>query len=129
MFTVYFSITNASIIEPAFANVGSGSTGSGAILPRVITQSSATSSNFKNITMHRSVVRDGLSKMELEEKITIQPGQTWIFKPDGYHLMLRQATARVKIEKSFPLEMKFQSGKQVTAACKSMRHLPENLLK
>ncbi len=118
MFTAYFSITNASIVEPAFANIGSGSTGSGANLARV----TITSSNFKNTTMHRSVVRDGLSKIEPVEKKTIQPGQTRACKRGCYRLILMQPSAWDKIGKSTPLRMKLQSGRKATVTCKARRH-------
>ena len=116
MFAGYFTITNSATKPDAT------SPGLGANTPRAIILSSVTSPYFKKITIHRSVVRNGMAEMVQVKKFTIQTGQTQIFEPGGFHLMLMQPTVKVKTGKFFPIKMKFQSGKEVTVIFKVRRH-------
>ncbi len=120
MFTGYFSITS-SASSPA-SSPGSTSPGSGTNSARAVTLASVTSPYFKKITMHRPVVRNGVAETERVKNFTIQPGQTRVYESGGFHLMLMQATVKVKIGKALPIKIKFQSGKEKTVVFKVRRH-------
>ncbi len=55
---------------------------------QAITIKSFSSPDFKRIELHKTVVAEGMVKMEEVRKLSIEPGQYVEFKPGGYHLML-----------------------------------------
>ena len=47
-----------------------------------------SSPQFADVSLHRTVLENGLAKMREAPSHTIEPGQQLIMKPGGYHLML-----------------------------------------
>lgn len=55
---------------------------------QAVTIKGFSSADFSRIEFHKTVVADGMVKMEEIKSLTIQPGERIEFKPGGYHLML-----------------------------------------
>jgi hypothetical protein len=47
-----------------------------------------TSDEFADVSMHRTLLADGISKMQPLPGLVVGPGQQAIFKPGGDHIML-----------------------------------------
>jgi len=48
----------------------------------------AESEAFRSVSLHRTVERDGLSRMEPAGELVLAPGEVLRFEPGGLHLML-----------------------------------------
>lgn len=46
------------------------------------------SANFGAVSLHRTIVRDGVSRMEAVNDAAIEPGDELVLEPGGLHLML-----------------------------------------
>jgi len=51
--------------------------------------SKVTSPDFKSVTMHESVLEDGISRMYELQEVVILPGRSVTLEPGGMHLMIR----------------------------------------
>jgi copper(I)-binding protein len=43
---------------------------------------------FDDVTLHRTVIEDGVSRMREVETMSLAPGEALVMEPGGYHLML-----------------------------------------
>lgn len=50
---------------------------------------------FKAVETHRTISKDGVSKMEKIDVVTIKPGESFVMQPGGNHIMLFDATKKV----------------------------------
>lgn len=48
----------------------------------------ASSPGFETVTIHRTIVKDGMAGMEHARHIELSPNASLLFAPGGYHLML-----------------------------------------
>jgi copper(I)-binding protein len=48
----------------------------------------ASSSGFETVMIHRTIVKDGMARMEHAPQIELSPNASLLFAPGGYHLML-----------------------------------------
>ena len=55
------------------------------------------SPDFARVELHKTIVADGMVKMEEVKQLTIEAGDTVEFKPGGYHLMLFNPRKKLKI--------------------------------
>lgn len=62
--------------------------------PMLIT--AAQSEQFAKVEFHRSVQSDGITLMVKHQTLTIDPGNTLILKPGGFHLMLMEPKYSLK---------------------------------
>ncbi len=63
--------------------------------------SRVSSPDFASVSMHESVLEDGISRMYELQEVVILPGQSVTFEPGGKHLMIRHAIetpARVTLQ-------------------------------
>lgn len=49
---------------------------------------SFASDQFADVSLHRTIVEDGISRMRAVESLSLEPGQTVLLEPGGLHLML-----------------------------------------
>ncbi|HUW29327.1 MAG TPA: copper chaperone PCu(A)C [Sulfuriferula sp.] len=70
----------------------------------------ASSAAFKMVHMHRSLEHGGTSSMVPVGRREIKPGATVHFSPGGYHLMLMQAAAPLKVGEKVPVALQFAGG-------------------
>jgi copper(I)-binding protein len=67
----------------------------------------AASSAFSDVSIHRTVVVDGVSKMRSASPLAIAPGETVSFTPGGLHLMLMGPTAALQAGDVVQIELEF----------------------
>jgi copper(I)-binding protein len=68
---------------------------------------SAGSSVADKVEVHEHVHLDGLMKMQQVELLTIAPGETVVFEPGGYHLMMFGLKQSLVAGERFPLTLEF----------------------
>ena len=75
-----------------------------------LTIESISSTNFGNIQMHETVIRDGVARMQALPAVIIEPGSSLEFAAGGKHLMLMQPTADTAVGANITLEIRYDSG-------------------
>ncbi len=73
-----------------------------------------SSSAFRSVSLHETVVEDGVSKMQEVESLTLAPGETVELAPGGYHLMLMAPRASISPGRNIPVEMTAADGRTFT---------------
>lgn len=73
----------------------------------------ARSDAFGDVSIHRSVVEDGISKMRPAGALEIAPGESLIFEPGGLHLMLMSPRADVSVGRRVPIWLCFEDGDDI----------------
>lgn len=81
--------------------------------PIVVT--GATSAAFGDVSMHASVVEDGVAKMRPLPSLNIAPGATETFEPGGRHLMLMQPAAAMPTGAKATIALTVEGGGEVAA--------------
>jgi len=76
----------------------------------------ASSREYSEISLHRSVTRDGVAAMEPVTQIVIPPHQSLRFAAGGYHLMLSQPTRAILPGDQVHIEFHFSDGSSAEAA-------------
>ncbi|MGA9854915.1 MAG: copper chaperone PCu(A)C [Gammaproteobacteria bacterium] len=75
----------------------------------------ASSPEFSDVQLHRSVVHDGMDEMLHLDAITIEAGKTLDFAPGGYHLMLFGRKHPLQTGQRIPVTLRFSDGSEYTA--------------
>ncbi len=126
-----YKVGNLMISDPwARASAGPVKTGAayigkisnhGSSMDRLI---GATSPTAKRVTVHNSIIENGIAKMRHVKTMDIHPGHAASLKPGGYHIMLMGLKAPLKAGSSFPLTLEFEkAGKiEVTVDVKKIGH-------
>ncbi len=65
---------------------------------------------YSKVTMHKSVTKNGMANMEAIQSIAIGPGQDFEFAPGGYHLMLMQRSAPLKVGDTVTIILELAGG-------------------
>jgi len=68
----------------------------------------AKSSISKITQLHKTITKNGMMKMVRVRKFVIKPGQTFILKPGGYHIMLIDLKHPLKKGEKVTLWLKFK---------------------
>ncbi len=69
-----------------------------------------TSTDYERVEIHRSIVSNGIAKMELQNSVNIPENSRLIFSPGDYHLMLYQAIKPLKAGELVSLLLHFEDG-------------------
>ena len=72
---------------------------------------SFTSPFFRDVSLHRTEVVDGVNKMREVENLVIAPGESLELAPGGYHLMLMLPSQSIVQNQVVPLEMHTADGR------------------
>ena len=72
-------------------------------------------------SLHESKVEKGIMKMRALEAVTLAPGQTVEFKPNGEHVMLTGLKQPLKQGDTFPLTLKFEKAGEIAVTVKVER--------
>lgn len=75
----------------------------------------ASSPDFAHTMMHRTVTSGTTSRMEGVERVTVPAHGELRFAPGGYHLMLMQPTAGVKVGGEVTVALTFSGGRTLSA--------------
>lgn len=73
----------------------------------------ASSSDFANVMLHRTIVDNGMAKMIHQTAITIPAKGEVVFEPNGYHVMLMGPTRVLKAGDKVEISLKFKDGEVV----------------
>lgn len=65
--------------------------------------------------VHQTTTNDhGVSRMNMVERIEIEPGETRALEPGGAHVMLMKLLRPMKEDESFSIELRFESGEAIS---------------
>lgn len=78
-----------------------------------ITLTGVSSPAFESVMLHRSVEKDGQSRMQPVKSLVLQPGHAAHFAPGGYHLMLMHRKGHLDIGQSVPITFQFSDGHKI----------------
>jgi len=81
-------------------------------VPRVL--SGASCEDFGNVMLHRTVMQSGLAKMVPQKGILIPAGESLLFEPNGYHLMLMKPERLLKAGDRVAISLEFKNGESIT---------------
>ena len=70
----------------------------------------ASSSVFDSVTVHRTIVKDGMARMVHASQIELGPNASLIFAPGGFHLMLMNPKRTLRPGDPVVINMEFRSG-------------------
>lgn len=77
----------------------------------------ASSADYGHVMMHQTTESDGVSRMSEVHEITLQPGQTFEFRPGGHHLMLEEPRAGLKVGDTIQVVFETREGQRFNASC------------
>lgn len=72
---------------------------------------SASSPVAKKVEIHNHVNDKGVMRMREVAKIDVAAGQSVSLQPGGYHLMLMGLKQPLQLKQTFPVSLKYQSGR------------------
>jgi periplasmic copper chaperone A len=70
----------------------------------------ASSSGFESVTIHRTIVKDGMAGMVHPSQIELAPNVSLIFAPGGYHLMLMNPKQTLRAGDHVVINLEFRGG-------------------
>ena len=70
----------------------------------------ASSSGFETVTIHRTIVKDGMAGMVHAPQIELTPNASLIFMPGGYHLMLMNPKRILRAGDPVVINLEFRGG-------------------
>ncbi|MGB0134247.1 copper chaperone PCu(A)C [Dokdonella sp.] len=76
---------------------------------------SARSDRFGEVSLHQTIVEDGMARMRPLKDVTIDPGKTFTFAPGGNHLMLMDPVSTVAPGDSVSIDFELSDGQHVKA--------------
>ncbi len=76
----------------------------------------ARSPLFEAVMIHRTVERDGQSRMERVATLEVPAHGELRFSPGGYHLMLLRARRAPRSGEAVPVVLEFSGGEKLSAA-------------
>ena len=79
-----------------------------------VTLLTASSAEFAEVSIHRSIERGNNMEMMPVERITIDPHSTLDFAATGYHLMLMEPSTSLKPGGRVPITLRFADGSRLT---------------
>ena len=70
----------------------------------------ARSSGFESVTIHRTVVKDGIASMVRAPQIELAANASLIFAPGSYHLMLMNPKRTLRAGEAVVVNLEFRGG-------------------
>jgi copper(I)-binding protein len=70
----------------------------------------ASSSGFETVMIHRTIVKDGMARMEHATQIELSPNASLNFAPGGYHLMLLNPKRTLRAGDPVVINLEFRDG-------------------
>lgn len=81
-----------------------------------------SSDSYNSIEMHLSIEKDGIASMQRKDKIEIDAGSSFEFKPGGYHLMLFTPAGKYKQGDTIKLSFQFDDGSTESVNASVKKH-------
>jgi len=88
---------------------------------RTITLAGVSSPSFAMAEMHRTETSDGVAKMVRQDNIDVPPGESLVFEPGSYHLMLMRPTKPLTDGDTVPIQLLLVQGQIVNLDAKVVR--------
>ena len=79
--------------------------------PETLELTSFASPEFGDVSLHRTEIIDGVSRMREVPSLSIAPGETVELAPGGYHLMLMMPAGPISPEQSITVQMTAGEGR------------------
>jgi copper(I)-binding protein len=70
----------------------------------------AVSSGFETVTIHRTIVKDGMAGMVRTSQFELAPSTSFVFAPGGYHLMLMNPIRTLRAGDRVDIRLEFRGG-------------------
>lgn len=77
---------------------------------------SAKSDRFGEVSLHQTVVEDGMARMRPLKDVVIAPGKTFTFAPGGNHLMLMDPVSAVAPGEKIAIDLELSDGSTLQAS-------------
>ncbi len=77
---------------------------------------SATSDRFGEVSLHQTVIEDGVARMRALKDVAIAPGESFTFAPGGNHLMLMDPVSAVAADEKLTIDFELGDGQHVQAS-------------
>ena len=81
---------------------------------KVIEFNAFSSSSFDDVSLHRTELHDGISKMLEVPVLSIEAGETVVLEPGSYHLMLMMPRVEIQPGQLIDIEMIASDGRSIT---------------
>ena len=72
--------------------------------------------HYSSVSLHRTVTRAGISRMEEVERVAVPAHSSLRLAPGGYHIMLLNPKQTIKPGMHVPVTLRFSDGKELTVA-------------
>ena len=82
---------------------------------QTVTVLAAQSDRFRTVTVHQTVIENGVSRMRELNRLEIAPGQELKFAPGGLHLMLMQPRSAIAPGDRVEIVLLLSDGQRVPA--------------
>ena len=70
----------------------------------------ASSPGFATVMIHRTIIKDGMTRMVHASQIELTPNASLIFAPGGYHLMLMNPKRALRAGDPVVINLEFRGG-------------------
>lgn len=89
---------------------------------------SATTPVAKKVELHNHIHDQGVMRMRQVPKIDVAAGGTVALQPGGYHMMLLDLKQPLKLNQTFPVTLKYQSGRseKITVTVNNGKGMQQN---
>jgi periplasmic copper chaperone A len=77
---------------------------------RTQTLTAVSSTDYRDITLHRTSMQDHVSTMQPVQQVAIPPHQSLSFAANGYHIMLEHATRSLQPGDRVSMTLRFADG-------------------
>lgn len=78
----------------------------------------AATPSYQQVMLHKTIEVDGMTKMQMAEKIQIPAKDTLVFEPSGLHAMFEKPTSALKVGENMQIELLFSNGEKAITDCK-----------
>ena len=75
----------------------------------------ASSVQFADVSMHRTIEEDGISRMRPVARLEVDAGTTTVLEPGGLHLMLMQPREPLREGSKVSVTLKLEDGRELPA--------------
>lgn len=80
--------------------------------PETLQIASFASPSFGDVSLHRTEMKNGISKMNEVRNLVIESGSQQVLEPGGYHLMLMMPVTDIQAGQIITLDMTLVDGRQ-----------------
>ena len=83
---------------------------------QIVNVVSAKSDRFGEVSLHKTVIEDGMARMRPLDDVEVAPGKTFTFAPGGNHLMLMDPVSAVAPGEKIAVDLELSDGSTLQAS-------------